>query len=262
MATIANESTPAATDLSRSLAYLDVVGLIGAGALAAGVAAVARRSRAPARVALAAIGATAAPVALALRLGRRSGVTDEELRRPLPGDELVAEPRFVTDRAFTIHAPVSAVWPWIVQMGYHRGGWYTNATFDRLIWHIDNPSADRIVPEHQHLAVGDVVPDGPAGTAWWKVTALEPGRAVVYLDDTGSHVPGIVGSWAFVVEPLDNQTTRMQVRYRSTFAPSLRMALLSRLLIGPADFVMIGQTLRGIKRRAERANAQASPPPA
>jgi hypothetical protein len=87
------------------------------------------------------------------------------------------------------------------------------------------------------------------------VAALEPGRAVVYLDDAGSHIPGTVGSWAFVVEPLDERTTRMHVRYRSTFAPSLRMALLSRLLIGPADFVMIGQTLRGIKRRAERAEA-------
>jgi hypothetical protein len=253
MAAIPHEPAPAATDLSRSLAYLDVVGLVGAGALVAGVAALARRSKSPVRIALAALGAAATPIGLALRFGRRSGVSTEELHRALPGDGLVGDPQFVTDRALTIHAPVAAVWPWIVQMGYHRGGWYTNAALDRLIWHIDNPSEDRIVPEYQRLAVGDIVPDGPAGTAWWKVAALEPDRAVVYLDDAGSHIPGVSGSWAFVVDPLDAHTTRLHVRYRSTFCPTPRMVLLSRLLIGPADFVMIGQTLRGIKRRAERA---------
>jgi hypothetical protein len=70
----------------------------------------------------------------------------------------------------------------------------------------------------------------------------------------------VVGSWAFVIDPLDELTTRLRVRYRSTFAPSLRLALLSRLLIGPADFVMIGQTLRGIKSRAERASAEVATP--
>lgn len=262
MAALPVEPSTGTADLSRSVAYLDLAGLVGAGALAAGVGVLARRSKAPARVALAAVAAVTAPLALALRLGRRSGVTAEELRRPLPGDDLIATPQFVTDRAYTIHAPASAVWPWIVQMGYHRGGWYTNEALDRLIWRIDNPSADRLVPEYQQLAVGDTVPDGPTGTAWWTVAALEPGRAVVYLDDTGSHIPGIVGSWSFVIEPIDERTSRLQVRYRSTFTPSLRLALLSRLLIGPADFVMIGQTLRGIKHRAERAVVAAASAPA
>jgi hypothetical protein len=159
----------------------------------------------------------------------------------------------VTDRAITIHAPAQDIWPWIVQIGYHRGGWYTSRWLDRLMWHIDNPSADRIIPEFQQLRVGDVVPDGPPGTASFTVAAVETGRALVLLDDAGTHVPDTAFSWAFVLEPLDGRTTRVQVRTRGTYPPSPVLALLSRFVIGPADFVMVsGQMLRGIKRRSER----------
>jgi hypothetical protein len=206
-------------------------------------------------------GALASSLVLALRLGRRSGVSREEVRRTLPGDDLIAQPGLVTDRAITIHAPVQEVWPWIVQMGYHRGGWYTNRRLDRLIWHIDNLSADGILPGYQHLQVGDVVPDGPPGTAYFIVRELEPERALVLLDDAGTHIPGTAFSWAFVLEPLDAHTTRVQVRTRGTYPAGLTMALLTRLVVGPADFVMVsGQMLRGIKRRAERADATPRPP--
>jgi hypothetical protein len=158
----------------------------------------------------------------------------------------------VTDRALTIEAPAAQIWPWIVQMGYHRGGWYTNRRLDTLLWHIDNPSVDHIIPDFQHLRVGAVVPDGPPGTAFFRVAALEPDRALVLLDDGGTHVPGTAFSWAFVLEPLTARSTRVQVRTRGTYAPSLLLALLSRLVVGPADYVMVsGQMLRGIKRRAE-----------
>ena len=96
MAAAPSASSPTPANLSRSVAYLDVAGLVGAGVLVAGVAAAARRSAAPARVIFAALGAVATPLALALRLGQRSGVTAAELRRPLPGDDLVPIPRFVT----------------------------------------------------------------------------------------------------------------------------------------------------------------------
>jgi hypothetical protein len=193
-----------------------------------------------------------------MRFGRRSGVSDEELRRSLPGDELIRHPQLVTDHATTIRAPASEIWPWLVQMGYHRGGWYTNRRLDKLIWHIDNPSEDRIVPELQQLSVGDVVPDGPPGTARFRVEALEPDRAIVYLDGEGTHIPGVAFSWAFALDPIDERTTRLLVRARASYRPSLALALLGRLLIGPSDLVMIGQTLRGIKRRVERATTAAA----
>ena len=140
------EQLPALKDLSRSVAHVDVALLLGTGILTGIAAVVARRAkkRAP-RLLIAVLGAMVSSLALALRLGRRSGVTDAEVRRALPGDDLIADPGLVTDRAITIHAPAQDVWPWVVQMGYHRGGWYTSRWLDKLIWHIDNPSADRII---------------------------------------------------------------------------------------------------------------------
>ena len=258
------EQLPELRDLSRSVAHVDVAVLLGTGILAGLMAVVARRARKRApRLLIATLGAMVAALACALRLGRRSGVTDAEVRRALPGDDLIADPGLVTDRAITIHAPTQDVWPWVVQMGYHRGGWYTSRWLDKLIWHIDNPSADRIIPEFQQLRVGDVVPDGPPGTARFTVAALEPGRALVYLDDAGTHVPGTTFSWAFVLEPLDGRTTRVQVRTRGTYPPKPVIALLSRFVIGPADCVMVsGQMLRGIKRRAEWAATTSAQPAA
>jgi hypothetical protein len=252
---------PALKDLSRAVAHVDVAVLLGTGILTGIVAVVARRAkkRAP-RLLIAVLGAMVAALALALRLGRRSGVTDAEVRRALPGDDLIADPGLVTDRAITIHAPAQDVWPWVVQMGYHRGGWYTSRWLDKLLWRIDNPSVDRIVPDLQELTVGDIVPDGPPGTAFFKVGVLESGHAIVYLDDAGTHVPGVVWSWAFVLDPIDGHATRTQVRTRATYKPSLVITLLARLIIGPSDFVMAGQVLRGIKRRAERT-AKTSPRP-
>lgn len=251
------DQRPHVTDLSASLAHVDVALLLGAGLLT-GLTAVASRRMHPATPALVTGGTLTALLGLALCQGRRSGVSSTELRRALPGDELIPGPRLVTDRAITIHAPVHAVWPWIVQMGYHRGGWYTNRWLDKLIWHIDNPSADHILPEYQALEVGDVVPDGPPGTAFFTVRALQPERALVLLDDAGTHIPGTAFSWAFVLEPLDSHRTRAQVRTRGTYPPGLLMALMSWLIVGPADFVMVsGQMLRGIKQRAERATRTA-----
>ncbi len=255
------ETRPGLTDVSASLAHVDVALLLGSG-LVGGLTTLAIRRARSATPILAAGGGLASTLALALRLGRRSGATAAELRRTLPGDDLIARPGLVTDRAIAIHAPVHQVWPWIVQMGYHRGGWYTNRRLDKLLWHIDNPSADRILPECQHLQVGDVVPDGPPGTAYFTVRELLPERTLVLLDDTGSHIPSTAFSWAFVLEPLDAHTTRVQVRTRGTYPPGPLMSLLTRLVVGPADFVMVsGQMLRGIKRRAERT-AHASPCPA
>src|SRR5690348_7641440 len=133
-------------------------------------------------------GATAA-VFITRRLAQRSGATSSEVNDTLPGDELVSDPQIQTTRAITIHAPVDAVWPWVAQVGYHRGGWYTNARLDKLFWRIDNPSADRILPEFQHVEVGDTVPDGPEGTARFTVAAITPGRLLALHDPDGTHIP-------------------------------------------------------------------------
>src|SRR5690349_11911176 len=94
-------------------------------------------------------------------LGRTYGSTRAERRRSLPGDALCVNPHIVTTHAITIDAPPEHVWPWLVQMGWGRGQWYTARWVDRLLFPDNGPSADRLVPEWQRLEPGDRVLDGP-----------------------------------------------------------------------------------------------------
>jgi hypothetical protein len=123
-------------------------------------------------------------------LGRSYGATRNERRSRLPGDGIVPAPHLVTTHAITIHASPDRVWPWLVQMGWGRGQWYTARWVDRLLFPGNGPSADRIVPEWQHLAVGDRILDGPpeANTAF-VVEDLEPNRYLV-LHSTEHLPPG------------------------------------------------------------------------
>ena len=145
-------------------------------------------------------GSAAAAICLTRRLAERSGATTSEAHSALPGDDLVPNPQIQTTRAITIHAPVADVWPWVAQLGYHRGGWYTNARLDKLLWRIDNPSADHVLPECQHLEIGDTVPDGPEGTARFTVAAITPGRLLALHDPDGTHIPQTDFSWTFVLQ--------------------------------------------------------------
>lgn len=202
------------------------------------------------------MGAAAVGTAITRRLARRSGATTTEVYRALPGDDLVPHPQIETTRAITIRAPAVEVWPWVVQVGYHRGGWYTNAQLDKLIWHIDNPSADQILPEFQQLKVGDPVPDGPDGTARFTVAAITPGRVLALLDAEGTHIPNTTFSWVFVLREIDANTTRLILRTRATYPIRWWTAPLAYLALGPADFLMAHvMLLRGIKQRTERASA-------
>ena len=141
-----------------------------------------------AKAAIVAVIAGAVGYAGLQRLGRTFGATAEDQRRNLPGDELIASPMAVTTHATTIAAPPERIWPWLLQMGWHRGGWYTAEWVDRLLFPANWPSATTIVPALQHLKVGDVVPDGPpqSGCAF-VVTRLEPERHLVLRSTT--HLP-------------------------------------------------------------------------
>lgn len=190
-----------------------------------------------------------------------SGATLEEERRPLAGDELVPEPMWEATRAQTIGAAPADVWPWIVQMGYGRGGYYSFSAFDPRHVH----DLDVIQPHLQRLRVGDVWLDGPGcdeTKGAWTVTAIEPGRALVLhslRDPVSGRVldpkePGsrwIDCSWAFVVGPARRGTTRLLARTRVTFAPAWARPA-ARLIFGPGDTVMQRTMLRGIRERAER----------
>jgi hypothetical protein len=107
--------------------------------------------------------AAAGGYAVLYRLGQTWGATAQEQRQALAGDDLLPDATAWTTHAITIAAPPSAVWPWLVQMGWDRAGWYTYRWVDRLLFPANGPSATHILPEHQQLQVGDRVPDGPPG---------------------------------------------------------------------------------------------------
>ena len=188
-------------------------------------------------------------------LGRRWRATPEEVRRPMAGDDVLARPKGQTTHAITIHAAREDVWPWIVQMGYHRAGWYTYPWVDRYIWHIDNPSAAQIVSELQSLSVGDTVPDGEPGTAFCRVHAIDPPRTLV-LRSTSHVPPALVGrmsvdwTWAYELRSVYEATTRLVLRVRAMFAPRWIRVIYDGIIV-PSDFVMARSMLRGIARRAE-----------
>lgn len=189
------------------------------------------------------------------RVGRRSGATAAEARAPLPGDGVVPAPLWESTRAITIDAPPAHVWPWIVQMGFptSRAGWYTPYWLDRMQWGIRERSADEIVPELQHLSVGDRVPDSRDWSAFFTVAAVEPERALV-LHST-RHILAPMRSneftWAFVLESRGEGSTRLLIRARGRTEPWIARLLLQPL-ISLGDFVKASVMLRGIKARAER----------
>lgn len=119
----------------------------------------------------------------AMTLGTHSGVTAAERARALPGDDLVPEAQVVIDRATTLSAPPGRVWPWVVQLGRERAGWYLPAWLERLV-----PRGRRALrhldPAFQSLAVGDEVPDwGPGVDPVLRVAEIRPPHALVYVSE-------------------------------------------------------------------------------
>ena len=209
------------------------------------------------------------------------GVVPDEATRGLPGDDLVPEAQASDTRGITIEAPADHIWPWLVQMGYGRGGWYSIDQLDMRA-----KSADRIVEEWQALAVGDVIPAHPGGG--FLVKLVEPNRALVLYGDPSTMQPpaadgteqeempaGLAASgaflaqtpsefkasWAFVLEPVGPSRTRLIERLRywgGEGTPASRAAL---SMLGFGAFVMMQRQMIGIRSRAEQLAMEEALPP-
>ncbi len=161
------------------------------------------------------------------------------MSKPLPGDELVPDPAIESTRGIAVHALVKEVWPWLAQIGQDRGGFYSYEWLENLAG-CRMRNADRVHPKWQHRELGATVSLHPA--VGLKVAAFEPGRAVV-----------LEGWGAFVVEPIDEGSTRVILRSRM---PRGLDTLYYLLTIEFPHFVMERRMLGGIKEWAEGASGR------
>jgi hypothetical protein len=200
----------------------------------------------------------------ALRAGRRSGVTRAELERALPGDDLVPGARVVMDRAVTLPAPPEKVWPWLVQLGKERAGWYLPGWLERV-----TPRARRglryLDTDFQVLAPGDEVPDWGPGEPQFRAMVVDPPWALVYLtmrDRANGHrwpegappYPDsvMVASWALILSPASaaggSAGTRLQLRLRINRVGKRAPWLVARLG-GLVDEATVRPLFAGLKER-------------
>ena len=152
---------------------------------------------------------------MAMKRWRSVRATPEEKTHTLPGDELIKEPIGSLDHAITLRRARQEVWPWLAQMGAgSRAGWYS---YDFL----DNgrrPSAQRIIPELQKLAVGMIFPALPGATDGFTVLAFEPQHFLVlgWTTPDGARLM----TWAYVLE--DGEHDRRASSYGARAGPGYR----------------------------------------
>ncbi len=194
------------------------------------------------------------------------GATAEEVSGAYPGDELIPDADGgVFTMATTLPAPPEKVWPWLVQMGGERAGFYS---WDRLD-HGGKPSADRIVPEWQSLQVGQRLNAEPTGQNWMTVAMLEPNRTLVLREnfelpsghsfDPRSGPKSSVyldGIWGFYLRPVPGGKTRLVAHTRGRTSRQPFMGPFSMLLGEPLHFVMQTRQFHGLRTRT-RTRARA-----
>lgn len=178
----------------------------------------------------------------------RWGTTPSDLTRVMAGDALLVNPTYSGTLAVIVNAAPEHIWPWLVQIGYRRGGLYSYDWLDRLFGYLDRPSATRILPEFQNLAVGDRIPLGRGPS--WPVAVVEPNRALV-LDMR--NMGGFDWVWQFALYTVGENRT--QLVSRSCVSTRSALARLATYVIEPAGFLMTRRMLLGLKQRAEALRA-------
>jgi len=171
----------------------------------------------------------------------RWGATDAEVKRSMPGDEIVGQPSFNATRAVTIHASAQNIYPWIVQMGVTRAGWYSYDLLDNLGRH----SAESILPQYQNIQADDLIPLSPDGKQGMRVKSFRKNKWMLWWDKKGDT------SWVWEIHPAGEGNARLITRVRVKYR-WFSSAVFFNLLIEFFDILMMRKSMLGIKRRAEK----------
>ena len=196
----------------------------------------------------AALAGAAASAAWFRRHYLRWGATDAETVGTLPGDEFLPNPHLQATRAVTVRAPAEAVWPWLAQMGQGRGGFYSYDFLENLLG-LDIHSTDRIHHEWQDIQAGDHVHLAPAASSDLQVARVDTGSALVFRVPPDSPPGPFDFTWAFVLRPLPDGTTRLLVRERYAYRRWWTVCMVEAVQV--ASFIMSRRMLQGIRIRAE-----------
>lgn len=188
------------------------------------------------------------------------GATREEVDTVLPGDQHLAEPASQSTRGITINVPPEQVWPWVVQLGADRGGFYSYDWLENL-FHLGIHSAHQVVADWQQRAVGDLVYANAAGTGGWYVVEAVPNSVLALkMGDVAAGRPTRRDEqlrweflWTFALTDLGDGKTRLLVRERTAFGSTAARMLMAP--VGFVSFLMTQKMMRGIKARAESAAA-------
>jgi hypothetical protein len=189
---------------------------------------------------------------------RRWGATAEEAAGPMPGDELIPEPKWSYTYGITIHAPRDDVWPWLAQIGQGRGGFYSYQTLENMFGcRIRN--VDHIVPDLQTIEPGDTVRLHPSAPPLEVAAVHPPESLVLHGAPSAEQSDGddaAVTTWQFRLDEAPGGTTRLLARGRSDYGPGVA----NRLFFGPFPmepvlFVMSRKMMLRIKQLAEAASA-------
>ncbi len=170
----------------------------------------------------------------------RWGARIEEINRSMPGDDIVKKPSFNATRAVTINASPQNIYPWIVQMGLNRAGWYSYDILDNLA----RKSAESILPEFQEIEVGDLIPMSPDGKQGVWVKEFQENKWMLWWDKIGDT------SWVWGIYSDGENRCRLVSRVRMKFR-WLSFSAIFNLIIEFFDFPMMRKCMLGIKLRAE-----------
>lgn len=179
------------------------------------------------------------------RLGKAVLPSDDE--RPLPGDAILPDAPFRLTHAIDIEAPPSLVWPWLMQLGCDRAGWYSIDALD----HGGEPSVEELHAEWSDRRVGETVHATPALDGGYSVLDVQHERCLVLggeADRLGGHVRT---SWAFVLEPIGADATHLVTRVRGAGDPAWSAWLQGAVIFPPVHALMQRAQLKNVKRLAE-----------